>query len=322
MVDSEQVMMVVKMKWLFVLLLIIALPALARAQPTTINSIQIGGAGNTITAYAPATYFGWLAPASSPPSERTCAEEIAYTPESVPNNVLMNETVPSGTQMSAFYANPYGNGGHYLANIADYADITGNYPFYLALWNPPTTDMTIRWSACKWGIDEDVLRGMLMAESGWNGATAGNLQTTSGGCTATGLTTTIYNTQLSVPNGDFLWVPNGCWTNYGIDQISATAVPTTFPGSMNSIPFSADYAAGLIRQCIRGEAVAYFQAQGTCVATGSGGHGNCNTSTGTDLYEGCTVARIDNSWWSPTDVTFWNSIASIIAAKSWPGGLG
>ena len=39
-----------------------------------------------------------------------------------------------------------------------------------------TTDMILRWAACKWGIDEDVVRAEAVEESSWNPERGGRLR--------------------------------------------------------------------------------------------------------------------------------------------------
>jgi hypothetical protein len=72
-----------------------------------------------------------------------------------------------------------------------------------------TTDEIIRWAACKWGFDEDIIRAVAVNESNWN------------------------QSQL----GDFL---NGSPQSYGLVQVKKTAHVGTYPASQKSTSWNVD----------------------------------------------------------------------------------
>ncbi len=79
-----------------------------------------------------------------------------------PANYLANHTVPVGkvdwpTTPSQL---------HWRRWIAKRKRVTGRYT--------GTTDEIIRWAACKWGIDENLLRAVAVQESYWHQATVGD----------------------------------------------------------------------------------------------------------------------------------------------------
>ena len=84
-----------------------------------------------------------------------------------------------------------------------------------------TTDQLIQWAACKWGIDEDIVRAQMIKESGWY--------------------------QLG-PAGD-----GG--ESFGIGQVRTTAHPSAFEFSINaknSTAYNLDYTYAIWRGCYEG----------------------------------------------------------------------
>ena len=81
-------------------------------------------------------YFSTLPPGSALPSDQTCASEVQQAAEVRPNNATYNDVL--GTQKNL--TSPY----------PTYSRVDGNFT--------GTTDQIIQWVACKWGIDENVVR--------------------------------------------------------------------------------------------------------------------------------------------------------------------
>jgi hypothetical protein len=82
-----------------------------------------------------------------------------------------------------------------------------------------TTDEIIQWAAWKWGIDEDVFRAQAVQESWWNMSQLGD-------------------------NGE----------SFGLFQIKRTVHFGTYPLSVNSTAFNADYTGALFRYYYDGHA--------------------------------------------------------------------
>ncbi len=78
--------------------------------------------------------------------------------------------------------------------------VTGNFK--------GTTDEIIQWGACKWGIDEDIVRAMAIGESNWRMSQLGDYVSDPAKC-ASGYTTP-------------------CPTSFGILQVKHTAHPGTY----------------------------------------------------------------------------------------------
>ena len=103
---------------------------------------------------APA-HFSTLPPGSALPSDAVCASEVRPAPEVRPANATFNQT--------------RGIGGNSL-----YPRVTGNFV--------GTTDEIIQWAACKWGIDEDIVRAQAAKESYWFQRATGDFTTDTTNC--------------------------------------------------------------------------------------------------------------------------------------------
>jgi autotransporter family porin len=106
-------------------------------------------------------HFGTLPPKSALPSDQTCASRVRKAAEVRPGNAVFNNTVGHLTAP----APPYG---------VLYGRVTGNFK--------GTTDEIIQWIACKWGIDEDVVRAQVALESWWRQTTVGDFSSDATAC--------------------------------------------------------------------------------------------------------------------------------------------
>jgi hypothetical protein len=80
-----------------------------------------------------------------------------------------------------------------------------------------TTDEILQWGACKWGLDEDIVRSIAVRESMWRMSVVG-------------------------PNGDDL----------GIMQIRSSVWKGSYPASRKSTAFNVDYTLARWRACYSG----------------------------------------------------------------------
>jgi hypothetical protein len=146
---------------------------------TTLRSmVAASNAGGTTRAYSALTgtvaasgngYFSTVpssetgsAPAGVPRPDATCAAEVRTAPENRPQNDTANHTVPSDP--SAVNWGPALN--YWTKFVADRNQVTGNFT--------GTTDEILQWVACKWGIDEDIVRADAVIESDWVQSTVGD----------------------------------------------------------------------------------------------------------------------------------------------------
>ncbi len=94
-------------------------------------------------------------PAGIPRSDATCAAEVTPEPENRPQNTTANHTVPPSPSSVDW--------GTALNSWSDFVDdrdaVTGDYT--------GTTDEILQWTACKWGIDENIVRADAVLESDW-----------------------------------------------------------------------------------------------------------------------------------------------------------
>ena len=107
----------------------------------------------TTTPAPTAGHFVTLPPGSALPSDAACAAAVRPMPERRPDNAVANHTVGTNSQVPG---------------------VTGNFV--------GTTDELIEWVACKWGIDEDVVRAQIALESGWHQNHQGDFSTDASTC--------------------------------------------------------------------------------------------------------------------------------------------
>jgi autotransporter family porin len=146
------------------LLLAFALPFLIAAAGTSAVSVrQARGAafvhpGTTLVKPRPGMYFRTLPPgARLPRQDARCAKLVTRRRwEPRPDNVAANHTVVSGLVHWPMTEAQL----HWRRWIAKRSRVTGRYT--------GRTDEIIRWAACKWGLDENVLRAVAVKESGWH----------------------------------------------------------------------------------------------------------------------------------------------------------
>jgi autotransporter family porin len=129
------------------------------AAPTSAGTAS--GSSSTSAAAAPSTTAGptggsqhlaTLPPGSALPSDEECAARVRKTPEVRPQNATYNQTKGFGPP-----ANP---------PAPLYGRVTGNFT--------GTTDEILQWGACKWGIDEDIVRAQAVKESYWTQSNVGD----------------------------------------------------------------------------------------------------------------------------------------------------
>jgi autotransporter family porin len=163
-------------------------------------------------------HFSTLAPGTALPSESDCAAQVRRSSfEPRPDNATANNTnvYAQGGRLTGSYLNQYG----YESRV------TGNFT--------GTTDEIIQWGACKWGIDEDIVRAQSVQESYWH-------QSTLGDCNG----------------GPTVSQTHGC-ASVGLLQVKGADIPPTHPGTWpyayQSTAFNADYMLGVLRACYEGK---------------------------------------------------------------------
>ena len=163
--------------------------------------------------------FGTLAPGSTLPTGAQCAALVRAAP--VPAEIKGVNRTANATPGST----PAGVTG--LQARVD-GGFTG------------TTEQVLRWAACKWGVDEDVVKAQAAIESWWRMDTRGDLGTDPTRC----------------PPGHGLGVdgtPGQCPESWGLLQIRYPYNLPAFPDAIRSSAFNADWAYASFRSCFEGE---------------------------------------------------------------------
>ena len=184
--------------------------------PTVGAATPITAIGNTgATASAPAVRltpptpptppasgrFATLPVGSALPSGAECSTRVRPAVEIRPEN-----NIPNNNRGSRANANTRNDWSGFNRVDGDFAG---------------TTDQLIQWAACKWGIDEDIVRAQVIKESGWY--------------------------QLGPPGDD--------GESFGIGQVRTTAHPSAFEYSINaknSTAYNLDYTYASWRACYEG----------------------------------------------------------------------
>jgi len=145
------------------------------------------------------------------PSGATCASRVRATPEVRPDNQVANRT--RGTAPNGRYPRADGN-------------FVG------------TTDEILQWVACKWGIDEDVVRAQAARESWWHQSAKGDLTSNQSNC----------HPQLRTGSGQ-------CPESIGILQVRYQYHLEAFQdaNAIRSTAYNADYVYAVWRSCFEGE---------------------------------------------------------------------
>jgi hypothetical protein len=164
-------------------------------------------------------YFSTLPPGSALPSDQTCASEVQPAAETRPSNATYNSTL--GTQKNL--TGPY----------STFARVDGNFT--------GTTDEIIQWVACKWGIDENVVRAQAAVESYWTMSNLGDWTTDSTQCAP------------NHPIGSDSANPTECPESVGIIQVRYPYWPNGFNQVENSTAYNLDYAYAQWRACYEGQ---------------------------------------------------------------------
>ncbi len=169
---------------------------------------------------APA-YFHTLPPGAKLPSGSQCARWVNARP--LPENKKMNRTynLTTGQHVSRTFF----SGDLPAANKQIAPRITGDYT--------GTTQMILRWAACKWGIDQDVVFAQAAVESWWNQTTTSGSESGASNC----------------PPG---YRTGTCPQTWGILQTGYLYEKSAWPGIAKSTAMSADTAYGIWRACYDG----------------------------------------------------------------------
>jgi autotransporter family porin len=184
-------------------------------------------APGNVSASKPAVYFRTLPPGAKLPSGAECARLVraSPSPENRPANARFNATV--GYRVgSGFFAKGDSPQVKKLASRID-GDFTG------------TTEDVLRWVACKWGIDQDIVFAQAAVESWWNQTQLGDWRSDATFCAP--------DHGLGAEGK-----PGECPQSFGILQDKYIYEELAWPGFGNSTAMDVDTAYAIWRSCYDG----------------------------------------------------------------------
>ena len=169
---------------------------------------------------APGAHFVTLPPGSALPSSADCAARVRPAAEVRPQNATQNAT--RGNSFNPAYS--------YAADQLRRVDgaFTGS------------TDEIIQWAACKWGIDEDIVRAQIAKESYWNQANLGDWWSYPADQCPPG----------HAPGADGR--PGQCPQSIGMGQVRYGGNDGSFPGVERSSAMNLDVTYAIWRACYEG----------------------------------------------------------------------
>ena len=244
------------------------------------------------------THFDTLLPHASLPGGAQCARIIPPSPETRPANQPFNHTTPTAGQLAEFYTHPIS--GTNLP-VADFAAVDGNYS--------GSTEMILRWAACKWGIDEDLVLAQAWTESKWiqggadPGAGGGDKRYGQAQCVRDGFTA--------------LWnfgCPGCCFQSWGILQTKVYYAPATWPMIKDSTAFNADYRYAEERACLNGDYSGYFASAAQQPNTYSMDISRADLNR---ILWGCTGMHFSGSWYDTAAEHYIGEIKGYMVTKPW-----
>lgn len=195
------------------------------AAPGGSPSAKAGAA--TGPAGAPPGHFGTVAAGATLPSPAQCAAWVRATPfpENKPGNAAANQHTGQHVGSDIFSGDD-ARAGRLIAPRID-GQFTG------------TTGQILRWVACKWGIDEDIVYAQAAIESWWRQGTLGDWTTDASRCAP----------------GRGLGVDGKagqCPESFGILQNRYPYEQSAWPGISSSTAMNADLAYAIFRNCFEG----------------------------------------------------------------------
>jgi hypothetical protein len=218
--------------------------------------------------------FETLAAGATLPSGSECSGRVRPAPEVRPANAQANAT--RGTSPNGRYPRVDGN-------------FTG------------TTDEIIQWVACKWGIDEDLVRAQVVRESFWFQRTLGDFTTNPGACIGS-LGIGTYPPQ---HGGDRTHVGE-CPESIGLGQVRWLYHREAFVdgNAIRSSAYNLDYTYAVWRDCFEGNLTWLNTVEG------SGDY-----RAGDAL--GCQGVWLAGRWYTQPAIDYINVVRRNLAERAW-----
>jgi hypothetical protein len=227
----------------------------------------------------PAVYFHTLPPGAKLPSSAECARLVGESPspEVRPANARFNHTRGQHVPPAFF---PQGD----TSQVQDLAPlINGDFT--------GTTEDILRWAACKWGIDQDVVFAQAAVESWWQQDYLGDWTTDGTRC----------------PPGRGIGVdgvPGQCAQSYGILQNNYAFEQAAWPGIATSTAMNADVTYAIWRSCYNGYEV-WLNNEPNGRRYGAG-----------DLW-GCVGRWFAGAWYTPAADGYISKVQGYLSERIW-----
>jgi len=206
--------------------LVLVQPAAASGAPIARPTVSGSFAGPAGHAAAKPVYFHTLPPGAKLPTGAQCAKLVNASPEPEDKaaNKAYNKRIGHGVGSKFF-----GGGDSPKAQKLIAPLITGDFT--------GTTIDILRWAACKWGIDQDIVFAQAAVESWWQQDTEGDFGTDAADCP---------------PGHRQLDKQGECAQSWGILQNRYPYEVGAWPALINSTAMNADTAYGIWRACFDG----------------------------------------------------------------------
>jgi len=196
-------------------------PTAERATAPASATATAGGQGSAPPASdagSGAAHFATLPPGSTLPSDEECKARVRPAKENRDGNAKFNQTVGGPTAPNPPYF-----------ELAE--RVTGNFT--------GTTDEIIQWTACKWGVDEDVVRAQIAKESWWHQDAAGDFSSDPSTCAP--------NHPIGADGKD-----GQCPESIGLGQVRAPFYKDYIDHAVASSAYNLDVTYGIWRSCFEG----------------------------------------------------------------------
>lgn len=202
--------------------------ALLQAAPATAARGVTSQAAAAVTtgSTAKAVYFHTLPPGAKLPTDAHCAKLVNASPGAENKHANTPDNHRRGRHVSAKFLAEDGSKGKKLARRID-GNFTG------------TTIDILRWAACKWGIDQDIVFAQAARESWWRQKQLGDWGTDPSKC--------LPGHKLGQDG-----MKGKCPQSYGILQNRYPYEPGGWPAIARSTAMNADAAYAIWRSCYNG----------------------------------------------------------------------
>jgi hypothetical protein len=252
------------------------------------------------------------------PTEAQCtAWVMAAAPglddtETMPCNAAYNaaSAIPTATWLQSFHLDPEGDSaGQPDADWMLFQGVTGNFS--------GTTDMILRWAACKWGIDEDVLRAEAVEESSWQQSVAAGCGSTL--CTGQGTAppaTSAANYWVAATDDPTSQTQGGtCCPTKGLLQLGYPYW-YAYPYGVTSSALNADYRGAAQRACMNGD-IAWLVGTDQGAGSGSEDVGTYPPTTTDTALDGCMGHWNSGSWNDSAALAYVQRLQMLTTQQAW-----